>query len=38
MFNDGKTEFLLIGKRTQLTKINTTSSITVGEHGERRVV
>ena len=32
MINDGKTEFLLIGKRTQLTEINTTSSIAVGEH------
>ena len=32
MINDGKTEFLLIGKRTQLTKINTASSIAVGEH------
>ena len=28
MINNGKTEFLLIGKRTQLTKINTA----VGEH------
>ena len=32
MINDDKTEFLLIGTRQQLAKINTVCSITVGEY------
>ena len=32
MINDDKTEFLLIGSRQQLAKINTACSITVGEY------
>ena len=32
MINDDKTEFLLIGSRQQLAKINTAGSITVGEY------
>ena len=32
MINDDKTEFLLIGTRKQLAKINTACSITVGEY------
>ena len=32
MINDDKTEFLLIGTRQQLAKINTACSITVGEY------
>ena len=32
MINDDKTEFLLIGTRKQLAKINTARSITVGEY------
>ena len=32
MINDIKTEFLLIGTRQQLAKINTACSITVGEY------
>ena len=32
MINDEKTEFLLIGSRQQLAKINTACSITVGEY------
>ena len=33
MINDNKTEFLLIGTRQQVAKINTVWSITVGEYG-----
>ena len=32
MIGDGKTEFLLIGTRQQLAKINTVCNITVGEY------